>query len=213
MTTDQHRDDAPPVPHFSRQGDDGRTTLGHVGEVDKHDLRLSAYGDCEEANAAIGTALSLLGGGSLAVVDMLASVQHDLFDLASDLRPDTYAETDSEVHITPAHIERVERAIDHFGSDLNRVRGFVLPGGTPAASLIYQARAVVRRAERSLWAAVAADPERLATLPAQYMNRLSALLFVLARATNAEHGDTMWRPMASVTPPADQPMESAQAEA
>ncbi len=211
MNTEPTSDTAQAVPHFSRQGDDGRTTLGHIGDVDKHDLRLSAYGDCEEANAAIGTALSLAGVGSLAVVEMLASVQHDLFDLASDLRPDTYPDTSSDVHITSAHIERVERAIDHFGSDLHEVRGFVLPGGTPAASLIYQARTVVRRAERSLWAAVAADPERLTQLPARYMNRLSALLFVLARATNAEHGDTMWHPMASVTPPADQPLETAQA--
>ena len=211
MSTEPTSEEAHPVPHFSRQGDDGRTTLGHVGEVDKHDRRLSAYGDCEEANAAIGTALSLAGGGSLAIVDMLASVQHDLFDLASDLRPDSYPGTTSDVHITSAHIERVERAIDHFGDDLNQVRGFVLPGGTPAASLIFQARTVVRRAERSLWAARADDPERLTELPAQYMNRLSALLFVLARATNAEHGDTMWKPMASVTPPADQPMESVPA--
>jgi cob(I)alamin adenosyltransferase len=211
MSTEPFSDDAQTTPHFSRQGDDGRTTLGQVGEVDKHDLRLSAYGDCEEANAAIGTALSLAGGGSMEIVDVLASVQHDLFDLASDLRPDAYPDTSSDVHITSAHIERVERAIDHFGTDLHRVRGFVLPGGTPAASLIFQARTVVRRAERSLWAAVAADPEGLAPLPAQYMNRLSALLFVLARATNSEHGDTMWKPMASVTPPADQPMETVQA--
>ena len=211
MSTEPASDNPQTVPHFSREGDDGRTTLGHVGEVDKHDLRLSAYGDCEEANAAIGTALSFAGGGSLGVVDILASVQHDLFDLASDLRPDTYPDTGSDVHITSAHIERVERAIEHFGQDLHQVRGFVLPGGTPAASLIFQARTAVRRAERSLWAAVAAEPERLAPLPARYMNRLSALLFVLARATNAEHGDTMWKPMASVTPPADQPMERVQA--
>ena len=211
MNTEPVSEDVQPVPHFSREGDDGRTRLGQLGEVDKHDFRLSAYGDCEEANAAIGTALSLAGGGSLDIVDMLASVQHDLFDLASDLRPDTYPGTGADVHITSAHIERVERAIDHFGEALHRVRGYVLPGGTPAASLIFQARTVVRRAERSLWAAVAADPERLTPLPAQYMNRLSALLFVLGRATNAEHGDTMWRPMASVTPPAHQPMEQAPA--
>jgi cob(I)alamin adenosyltransferase len=208
MSTEPFTEDAQPIPHFSREGDDGRTTLGRVGEVDKHDIRLSAYGDCEEANAAIGTALSFASGGSLGIVQTLASVQQDLFDLASDLRPDDYAETGPDVHITSAHIERVERAIEHFGRDLNRVRGFVLPGGTPAASLIFQARTVVRRAERTLWAAVDAASQQLGPLPAQYMNRLSALLFVLARAANAEHGDTMWLPMASVSTPADQPLES-----
>jgi cob(I)alamin adenosyltransferase len=211
MSTEPLSDDPMTAPHFSREGDDGLTRMGHFGEVDKHDIRLSAYGHCEEANAAIGTAGSLAGGRSLEIVDMLASVQHDLFDLAADLRPITGADKESGVHLTAGHIERVERAIEHFGTDLDQVRGFVLPGGTPAASLIFQARAVVRRAERSLWAAFAADPEGLSRLPAQYMNRLSALLFVLARAANAEHGDTMWVPMASVTPPADQPMEGAPA--
>jgi cob(I)alamin adenosyltransferase len=210
MSTEPTSHDPMTAPHFSREGDDGLTPLGRFGQVDKHDIRLAAYGDCEEANAAIGTALSLAGGGSLDIVQTLASVQHDLFDLASVLRP-TSAKEENEVGMTPGHIERVERAIDHFSADLHKVQGFVLPGGTPAAALIYQARTVVRRAERTLWSAVAAHPDELGPLAAQYMNRLSALLFVLARATNAEHGDTMWRPMASVTPPADQPMETAQA--
>lgn len=198
------------APHFSRDGDDGRTTLGEFGEIAKYDVRLAAYGDCDEANAAIGTALSLVGGGSLEVVHTLASVQHDMYDLASVLRPGS-AGQDTDVRITEGHIERLERAIDHFSTNLHKVQGFVLPGGEVGAAMIFQARTIVRRAERSMWTAMERHPDEIGPLPAQFLNRLSALLFVLARATNAEHGDTMWRPMASVTPPADQPLEGTPA--
>lgn len=211
MSADPHALDPATAPHFTREGDDGRTTFGGFGEVAKHDHRLAAYSDCEEANAAVGVGLALGGGLAVDVVNTLASVQDDLFDLATDLMAPADDRSDSAVHITADHIERLERAIDHYSADLHKVRGFVLPGGTAAASLIFQARTVARRAERTVWTAIQEYGDELSPLPAQYLNRLSALLFVLARTTNAEHGDTMWRPMASVTPPEEQAMAGAEA--
>jgi cob(I)alamin adenosyltransferase len=199
------------VPHFTRAGDDGRTTLGDFGAVAKDDFRLAAYGDCEEANSAIGAALALAGGTTADVVAVLASVQHDLFDLASDLMVPAGRRGAGSAHVTQSHIDRLERAIEHYSAELRRAEGFVLPGGTGASSLIFLARSVVRRAERTVWSAVQKYGDDVNPLTARYLNRLSALLFVMARARNSEHGDTTWLPMASVTPPQDQPLESADA--
>ena len=211
MNAEPKTEDQPAVPHFTRGGDDGRTTLGDFGVVAKDDFRLAAYGDCEEANSVIGTAMALAGTANVDMVATLASVQHDLFDLASDLMVPVGRRSADTAHITQGHIDRLERAIEHFSADLPRAEGFVLPGGTAASSLIFQARVVVRRAERTIWAAVEKYGDEVNPLAARYLNRLSALLFVLARRRNAEHGDTVWLPMASVTPPQDQPMEAGSA--
>ncbi|MGH3368083.1 MAG: cob(I)yrinic acid a,c-diamide adenosyltransferase [Nocardioidaceae bacterium] len=211
MRTEPNSTDPASTPHFTREGDDGRTTLGDVGEVPKHDTRIAAYADCEQANAAIGLAVSLGGGLAIDVVSTLASVQHDMFDLASDLMTPADSRSESAVQVTSGHVERLERAIDHYSADLHRAQGFVLPGGTVAASLIFQARTVVRRAERTMWIAIEDHGASVNPLTAQYLNRLSALLFVLARAANVEHGDTMWTPMASVTPPAEDAVVGASA--
>lgn len=187
-------------PHFTGAGDQGRTDFGPTGELSKHDVRLVAYGDCEEANAAIGLALAL-GGFTPQLIATLASVQDDLFDLAADLRvPVTQAMPPPTVRISEAHIERLERAGRHYGSELSELPGHALPGGTLAAAGLHHARTVVRRAERSLWAAIDRYPAAINPLVARYLGRLSSLLFVLARAANAEHGDTLWRPGASVRP-------------
>ncbi|MGH3354696.1 MAG: cob(I)yrinic acid a,c-diamide adenosyltransferase [Nocardioidaceae bacterium] len=211
MSTDPNTVDPATAPHFTREGDDGRTRFGAFGEVAKHDNRLAAYSDCEEANAAVGAALAFAGGLSVDVVNTLASVQHDMFDLASDLMAPADSRDESAAHITAEHIQRLERAIEHYSQDLYKAQGFVLPGGTVASSLIFQARTTSRRAERTVWTAVEEYGDQISPLPAQYLNRLSALLFVLARAANAEHGDTMWRPMASVAAPAEHERTGADA--
>ncbi|MGH3424394.1 MAG: cob(I)yrinic acid a,c-diamide adenosyltransferase [Nocardioidaceae bacterium] len=198
MTDDQNRTDPATAPHYTREGDDGSTTLGDLGSVGKNDIRVAAYADCGEANANIGLVLALASGLPVHVLTALSSVQHDLFDLVTGLG---HAKTDQEdsgaAHITEAHIQRLESLCDHYSEGLSLVEGYVLPGGTVTSAQLFQAWSVTRRAERTVWEAASAHDE-VSPLPARYLNRLSSLLFVLARAANAEHGDTMWYPMASV---------------
>ena len=179
----------------------GRTELGDVGEVSKHDIRLGAFGDCEEANVAIGTALSF-GGYGVEVAQTLTSLQNDLFDLAADLSaPYDQTSDPHPVRIAEDHVTWVDRAWQHYKTDLSTVDGYVLPGGTVAASLLYQARVAVRRAERTTLRAIEDHPGSINPLVARYLNSASSLLFVLARFHNAEHGDTLWKPLASITRP------------
>jgi cob(I)alamin adenosyltransferase len=188
----------------THDGDSGRTTLGGYGEVPKTDVRVAAYADCDEANSAVSVAIA---GGALPnhVVTMLASVQNDLFDLVTDLATPSGVEADARIQ--PLHIERLERAVDHFVQEASDLSGMILPGGTLAAALLYQARAVVRRAERTVWTAIEAYPDQLNPLTANYLNRLSLLLFVIARGANAEHGDVPWVPEASAKAMAGEPVE------
>ncbi|HEU4807488.1 MAG TPA: cob(I)yrinic acid a,c-diamide adenosyltransferase [Homoserinimonas sp.] len=187
------------------RGDTGRTLLGGHGEVSKTDVRVAAYADCDEANSAVSVAIA---GGALPnhVTTMLASVQNDLFDLVTDLSTPLAVEG-ALARIQEAHIERLERAVDHFVQEASDLSGKILPGGTLAASLLYQARVVVRRAERSVWTAIEAYPDQLNPLTARYLNRLSLLLFVIARGANAEHGDVLWVPEASARAMAGEPVE------
>ena len=180
----------------THDGDSGRTHLGRHGDVSKTDARVAAYADCDEANAAVSVAVAA-GALPVHVTSMLTSVQNDLFDLVTDLSTPLGRDEPAEARIQPAHIERLERAVDHFVQEASDLGGMILPGGTLAAALLYQARAVVRRAERSVWAAIEAFPGQLNPLSAQYLNRLSLLLFVIARGANAEHGDVLWVPEAS----------------
>lgn len=179
-------------------GDSGRTTFGRHGDVAKTDVRVAAYEDCDEANAAVSVVMAV-GGLPIGITSTLASVQNDLFDMVADLAVPLDDPEPPTARIRESHLTRLERAVDHFAQEATDLSGFVLPGGTVAAALLYQARAVVRRAERTVWAAVETHPKSVNPLCARYLNRLSSLLFVLARGANAEHGDEQWVPEASAT--------------
>jgi cob(I)alamin adenosyltransferase len=178
---------------YTRTGDDGTSGLGDFSRVKKTDPRLVAYADTDEANSAIGVALAL-GGLAEDVRDVLVQVQNDLFDVGADLCSPVVPEPKyPPLRVTDAYVERLEQWCDTFNSRLAKLDSFILPGGTPGAALLHQARTVVRRAERSSWALLEADPERTGTAPAKYLNRLSDLLFILARVANPG-GDVLWRP-------------------
>ncbi|MGH3359953.1 MAG: ATP:cob(I)alamin adenosyltransferase [Nocardioidaceae bacterium] len=199
------RDEPDPVPTPVSppvfEGDDGTTTLGIVGKVKNDDIRLAAYQDCGEVNSSIGLVLALAGGLDNQDITMLSSVQHDLYDLASDIGSNNVDSADATTpRITPAHIERLERACEHYATVLGPRGGSLLPGGTATAALLYQATSVTQRAERTAWTASVEHPDTLSSLPHRYLNRLAMLLSILARDANLEHGDTLWNPMASVQP-------------
>jgi cob(I)alamin adenosyltransferase len=178
---------------YTRTGDDGTTGLSDFSRVPKTDPRLSAYADSEEANAAIGVALSV-GSPPEAIVAPLRQIQNDLFDVGADLATPVIENPEyPPLRVTERQIERLEGWCDEFNSDLPKLDSFILPGGTPAAAYLNIARVVTRRAERSTWAVVAADPDRTSRLPAHYLNRLSDLLFILGRVANPG-GDVLWVP-------------------
>lgn len=179
---------------YTRTGDDGTTALGDTSRVPKTDPRLAAYADVDEANCAIGTALALgnLGGD---VVTLLARIQNELFDLGADLcNPVKENPPYPPLRITGDYVTALEKACDTHNESLPALRSFILPGGTPGAALLHTARTVVRRAERSCWAALDAGGESVNPLTAQYLNRLSDLLFILARRANESRGDVLWKP-------------------
>ncbi|WP_280482096.1 cob(I)yrinic acid a,c-diamide adenosyltransferase [Nocardia cyriacigeorgica] len=178
---------------YTRTGDDGTTGLSDFSRVAKTDPRLIAYADCDEANAAIGVALAV-GDPSPRIGAVLRQVQNDLFDAGADLStPVVEAPKYPPLRITQPYIDRLESWCDEFNEGLAPLNSFILPGGTPLAAQLHVARTVVRRAERSAWAAVEAHPDDTGTLPARYLNRLSDLLFILARVANPG-GDVLWRP-------------------
>ncbi len=178
---------------YTKTGDDGTTALGDFSRVRKTDPRLVAYADVDETNAAVGAAVAL-GALPEDVRAELQRVQNDLFDVGADLCAPLDAEsTQSRLRITSGYVDRLEAACDEFNDRLAALDSFILPGGTPGAALLHVARTVARRAERSAWALVEADPERTNALTGRYLNRLSDLLFVLARAANPD-GDVLWQP-------------------
>jgi cob(I)alamin adenosyltransferase len=187
---------------YTHRGDSGQTDFGGHGTIPKTDVRVVAYAECDAANASIAVTLA---GGSLPphLVATLVSVQNDLFDLATDLSIPTNSPTPAKARIIPAHTERIERAIEHFEQEAADLSGMILPGGTLAGALLYQSRSVVRRAEVAVWRAIQEHPDTVNVECAHYMNRVSGLLFVLARGANAEHGDVMWVPESSVSMPAE----------
>jgi len=178
---------------YTKTGDDGTTALGDMSRVRKTDPRLTAYADVDEANSAIGVALAL-GGLTDEVADLLRSVQNDLFDVGADLctpvKPDPKY---PPLRVTTAYTERLEVACDTFNERLEKLNSFILPGGTPGAALLHVARTVVRRAERNAWALLETHPETTNKEPVLYLNRLSDLLFILARVANPV-GDVLWQP-------------------
>jgi cob(I)alamin adenosyltransferase len=178
---------------YTKTGDAGQTHLGDMSRVSKTHPRLVAYADVDEANSVIGTALAL-GAPEPAVADLLRSIQNDLFDIGADLStPITPDPKYPPLRITAAYTERLEAACDEYNASLPKLDSFILPGGTPAAALLHQARVVARRAERSVWALLEVDAERTNAEAARYLNRLSDLLFILSRVANPD-GDILWEP-------------------
>ncbi len=178
---------------YTRTGDRGTTALGDMSRVPKTDPRIAAYADVDECNAAIGVALAL-GNLPEQVRAVLTAVQNDLFDVGADLCTPIVPDPQfPPLRITAAYTERLEQACDTWNAELPSLTSFILPGGTPAAALLHQARTVARRAERSVWALLEVDAERTNAEAARYLNRLSDLLFILARAANPG-GDVLWEP-------------------
>jgi cob(I)alamin adenosyltransferase len=178
---------------YTRTGDDGTTGLGDFSRVAKTDVRLAAYADVDECNAAIGVVLSCAQPAD-DVAETLRSVQNDLFDVGADLCSPIVPDPEyPPLRVTPEYVERLEAACDRFNADLPKLDSFILPGGTPAAAYLHVARTVARRAERTTWALLDADPDRTNVLTAKYLNRLSDLLFILGRVANPG-GDVKWKP-------------------
>lgn len=181
---------------YTRTGDKGTTALGDLSRVRKTDPRLVAYADVDETSASLGVALAL---GELPndIRSVLVQVQNDLYDVGADLCvPVGSDRSAAPLRVTDAYVERLERWCDGYNENLPALTSFILPGGTPAAALLHQARTVTRRAERSVWALLEVDAEHTGEVPARYLNRLSDLLFILARAANPD-GDVLWRPTAN----------------
>ena len=178
---------------YTKTGDAGQTHLGDMSRVEKTDPRLMAFADVDEANSVLGVAIAL-GSLDAATADLLRSVQNDLFDVGADLcTPVTQDPEFPPLRVTAAYTERLEAACDVHNEALPKLNSFILPGGTPGAALLHQARVVVRRAERSVWVLLAADGDRTNAETARYLNRLSDLLFILARSANPG-GDVLWEP-------------------
>jgi cob(I)alamin adenosyltransferase len=179
---------------YTRTGDDGTTALGDMSRARKTDPRLAAYADTDEANSAIGVAVTL-GQLPADIARLLVRIQNELFDVGADLcNPVTTDPAYPPLRIDASYITGLEQACDDFNEGLPVLRSFVLPGGSAAAALLHVARTVVRRAERSTWAAFEVHGDSMNPLTAQYLNRLSDLLFILARRVNEPDGDLLWKP-------------------
>ena len=171
---------------YTRTGDDGTTGLGDGSRVPKDGARVEAYGCVDEANSAIGMVLAVPGVPQDVAV-LLTRVQHELFDLGGELCIPGHRAIES------AHVQALERALDEFNDRLPPLKEFILPGGGPAAAACHLARATCRRAERRAW--TLARAESVAGEPLQYLNRLSDLLFVLARvlARHESGSEVLWK--------------------
>jgi cob(I)alamin adenosyltransferase len=183
---------------YTKTGDDGTTSLGDMSRTSKNDPRLEAYATVDEANSAIGVVLALGGLTEEPIKNLLIRIQNDLFDVGADLCTPVIDDPKIEpLRVIESQITYVEAQIDIYNADLAELRSFVLPSGTPAASLLHVARTVTRRAERDTWSAIHAFGGGVNPLTAKYLNRLSDLLFVLARYANKEIGDQLWVPGAN----------------
>ncbi len=181
---------------YTRTGDDGTTALGSGRRVSKYDLRVEAYGTLDETNAAIGLARLHTASGQPALDAMLARIQNDLFDLGADLCfPAETRDGRERLQVTDAQVTRLEKEIDALNRELEPLRSFVLPGGSPAASFLHLARTVSRRAERLIVALAARKGETVGAPALRYINRLSDFLFVAARYANDKgQSDVTWVP-------------------
>jgi cob(I)alamin adenosyltransferase len=192
---------------YTRTGDDGTTALGDFSRTTKTDPRLIAYADTDEANSSIGVALTC-GALREDVRSVLVRIQNDLFDIGADLCTPLAASYEyPPLRVKDIWVDELEADCDRFNDELEKLRSFILPGGTPGSAYLHVARTVTRRAERSAWTALATygdqpAPEASAKstggvnpLTAKYLNRLSDLLFILGRVANLPiGGDVLWAP-------------------
>jgi cob(I)alamin adenosyltransferase len=178
---------------YTRGGDTGETSLGDGSRVPKLDARIEAFGTVDEVNAALGVVLA--GEVRPEIRPVLERVQNELFDVGADLS--VPAQVEGRLRVEQSMVDRLEEDCDRFNAELPELRSFVLPGGTKAASGLHVARTVCRRAERETLRA--AREHELGPLVAVYLNRLSDLLFILARSANAldGHDEPLWKPGAT----------------
>ena len=179
---------------YTRTGDAGLTRLGDMSVTSKNDLRLEAYATVDEANAVIGVALAQ-GDLEDEVVTILTTIQNDLFDVGADFCTPIVPDPEyPPLRIEQDYVDRLEKWCDEFNESLPNLRSFILNGGTIGAAHLHVGRTVVRRAERAGWLALAEHEDTMNVLAIKYLNRLSDLLFILARHANREKGDVLWVP-------------------
>jgi cob(I)alamin adenosyltransferase len=178
---------------YTRAGDAGETSLGDGSRISKLDERIAAFGTVDELNAALG--VTLAGDCPESLRDVLIRVQNELFDLGADLSVPLGHE--GRLRVSQAQVDALERDSDRFNEGLPELRSFVLPGGSPGAAALHVARTICRRAEREALAASRAHD--LNPIALTYLNRLSDLLFILARSVNAAEGreEPLWKPGSS----------------
>lgn len=192
---------------YTRTGDEGLTGLSDFTRIRKTDPRIEAYADVDEANSAIGLALSLEKGEfDSETIALLTRIQNELFDLGADLATPMHETYQYEpIRVPESWIKDLEDFIDHYNSKLDKLDSFILPAGTSLSAGLHLARTVVRRAERATWHAIeahgieaskpGAESGGINVIAAKYLNRLSDLLFVLARSANLNNGgDIKWTP-------------------
>lgn len=189
---------------YTRTGDDGTTALGDFSRTHKTDPRLVAYADANETNAAIGVVVATAKTADSATLDdqslmVLNRVQNDLFDVGADLcLPLKHSYEYEPLRVKAEWIDELEANCDQFNAELPKLTSFILPGGTLTAAHLHVATTVARRAERSAWQALGEygdEPDGgVNPLTAKYLNRLSDLLFIMARYANVRDGDVLWQP-------------------
>lgn len=206
---------------YTRTGDDGTTALGDFSRTRKTDPRLQAYADANEANAAIGIAIAA-GALPEMLVTTLTRIQNELFDVGADLCTPLAAQYDyPPLRVGQPWIDDLEQDCDTYLGQLEKLRSFILPGGSAGAAYLHLATTIVRRAERSTWLAIETygtqeagedGPGGINPLTATYLNRLSDLLFIAARVANiASGGDVLWQPGGGrVAPPEGKEPERAE---
>jgi cob(I)alamin adenosyltransferase len=178
---------------YTRTGDKGTGKLVDGSTVAKYDVRLVAYADCDETNSCLGLVCAL-GDPPREITEVIARLQNELFDVGADLGTPIIPDPAWEpLRVTQDYIDRLEAACDRLNAGLANLDSFILPGGTSAAALLHQARTVARRAERSAWALYHQHPDLTNVLTCTYLNRLSDLLFIMARVANPG-GDIKWIP-------------------
>ncbi|MEI7561902.1 MAG: cob(I)yrinic acid a,c-diamide adenosyltransferase [Actinomycetes bacterium] len=183
---------------YTKTGDDGTTSLGDMSRTSKNDPRLEAYATVDEANSSIGVVLALGQIEDAEIIKLLIRIQNDMFDVGADLCTPVVDKPEFEpLRVLESQVVFIEEKIDKFNAELKPLRSFVLPSGTAAAALLHVARTVTRRAERTTWHAIHSFGGGVNPLTAKYLNRLSDLLFVLARYVNKEVGDELWVPGAN----------------
>jgi cob(I)alamin adenosyltransferase len=177
---------------YTRSGDDGRTSLGDGARLPKFHVRVAAYGTVDEANSVVG--ITLLALEDEDIRDIVLRIQNDLFDLGADLcRPEREHRKAEPLRVSDAQVTWLEQTIDKYNAVLQPLDSFVLPGGSRASACLHHARTVVRRAERYTTDIAYQEPVNPAAL--RYVNRLSDLLFVLARYVNDKgRADVVWQP-------------------